>query len=136
MDSPPRPPFRETLACALRWRCPHCRRGTMFRGWLRIREHCPECGLAFFRESGYYVGAMMMNYGVTVVLLIVFYLLLLPLPDVTRISGETKIALWLVFAILLSLALMRHSYSFWLAFDYWLDPWQPEPPARSFTIQL
>ncbi len=108
----------------------------MFRGWLRIREYCPECGLAFFRESGYYVGAMMMNYGVTVVFLIVFYLLLLPLPDMTRISGETKIALWLVFAMLLSLALMRHSYSFWLALDYWLEPWEPEPPARSFTIQL
>ena len=90
-----------------------------------MRRQCGVCGLAYFRESGYYLGAMILNYGVTIVLVTATYLLLLPLPDITSISTETKIALWLGLAVLVSLALMRHCYSLWLALDHWLEPWAP-----------
>ncbi len=89
---------------------------------------CSQCALSFSRESGYYVGGMIINYAVTAALVTTAYLLLLLLPDVPGLSQEVKIGLWLGFTILLSLALMRHSYSFWLAFDYWMEPWEPQVP--------
>lgn len=124
------------MRCAWRWRCPHCRKGPLFARWLRVRRECPVCGLQYYRESGYFVGAMLVNYGVTAALLVLFYFALLPVPDFTHFSGETKIALWLAFCVVLSLLLIRHSYSFWIAFDYWLEPWQPEPTPDWFPPPL
>jgi uncharacterized protein (DUF983 family) len=52
------------LARALSRRCPWCGRGRLFRGWFRIVERCPRCGLRFEREEGAFLGAMALNYGV------------------------------------------------------------------------
>ena len=50
------------LGRALRLRCPNCGRGPLLEGWLRVRPHCPVCGLRFERgEQGYQVGAYMFN---------------------------------------------------------------------------
>jgi len=92
--------------------------------------------LAYFRESGYFIGGMIVDYIATALLVTAIYLGQLLLADFTGLSSEIKLALWLVFAILLALALMRHSYSFWLAADYWLEPWDPpadsQPSSRRF----
>ncbi len=87
---------------------------------------CPQCRLAYYRESGYFLGAMIIDYVVTALLVTGVYLALLLLPDLTNLAVETKITGWLAFAVLLSLALMRHSYSFWLALDFWVEPWEPK----------
>jgi len=51
----------------LRALCPRCRRGKIFRRsvWLfpGMYERCPECGLKFEREDGYFLGAMYISYG-------------------------------------------------------------------------
>jgi len=87
---------------------------------------CPECGLSYFPEQGYYVGAMIINYVATTACVVVIFLISLLFPDFTRLSINSKIALWMSFAIALSLALMRHAYSFWLSFDFWVKPRGPE----------
>ncbi|MBK7715028.1 MAG: DUF983 domain-containing protein [Gemmatimonadetes bacterium] len=47
---------------ALRLRCPACGGHPLFRGWLRMVERCPRCGLRTERgEQGYVVGAYMFN---------------------------------------------------------------------------
>ena len=47
---------------ALRLRCPNCGRGKLFSSWLRMRTHCPVCGLELERgEEGYQVGSYMFN---------------------------------------------------------------------------
>ena len=86
---------------------------------------CPQCRLAYFRESGYFIGAMIIDYGLTSILVTAVYLALFPVPNLTGFSMNTKIAAWLGFAIVVSLGLMRHSYSFWLALDFWIEPWEP-----------
>ena len=86
---------------------------------------CPQCRLAYYRESGYFIGAMIIDYGVTSILITAVYLALLPVPNLTGLSMNLKIAAWLGFAVLVSLGLMRHSYSFWLALDFWIEPWEP-----------
>jgi uncharacterized protein (DUF983 family) len=97
-----------------------------------LRE-CPQCGLGYFREAGYYLGAMFINYGLTALIVLTVYLLLLRAPDLLHVSPGIKIALWLAFAVVLSLALMRHSYSFWLSLDYWLEPWEAPLPRTGQT---
>jgi uncharacterized protein (DUF983 family) len=45
---------------AIRLRCPNCGGRPIFDGWLRMRTHCPRCGLPFERgEQGYQVGSYM-----------------------------------------------------------------------------
>ena len=87
---------------------------------------CPECGLSYFPEQGYYLGAMIINYAVTTACVVAIFLLSLLFPDVTSLSTNFKILLWMLFAIALSLSLVRHSYSFWLGIDFWITPRQPD----------
>jgi uncharacterized protein (DUF983 family) len=87
---------------------------------------CPECELSYFPEQGYYVGAMIINYVATTAGVVTIFLLSLLLPDFTTLSTNSKILLWMVFAIALSLLLMRHAYSFWLGLDFWIKPRQPD----------
>ncbi len=120
-----RPPLGEIIGRALRWRCPNCGRGALFRGLFRMLPSCPECGLSYFPEQGYYLGAMIINYGVTTAIVVAIFLLSLLVPDFTPLSTNSKILIWMGFAIALSLALMRHSYSLWLGLDFWIKPREP-----------
>lgn len=93
-------------------------------------QRCPECGLSYFPEQGYYVGAMIINYIATTACVVALFLLSLLVRDFTTLSTNSKILLWMGFAITLSLLLMRHSYSFWLGIDYWVKPRVPDPSAK------
>jgi uncharacterized protein (DUF983 family) len=95
---------------------------------------CPECGLSYFPEQGYYVGAMIINYIITTACVVAIFLLSLLVRDFTTLSTNSKILLWMAFAITLSLLLMRHSYSFWLGLDFWVNPRQPDPPIKPFRL--
>src|SRR4051812_28570945 len=71
--------IRAVLCCAamdikslLLARCPRCNRGAIFKSGLAgalgsINERCPVCGLVFLRESGYFLGAMYVSYGLGVI---------------------------------------------------------------------
>ena len=87
---------------------------------------CPECGLSYFPEQGYYVGAMIINYVATTAVVVAIFLFSLLFRDFTALSTNSKILLWMAFAIVLSLTLMRHAYSFWLGIDFWIKPRQPD----------
>jgi len=91
---------------------------------------CPVCGLSYFPEQGYYVGAMIINYIITTACVVTVFLLSLSVRDFTTLSTNSKILLWMAFAISLSLLLVRHSYSFWLGLDFWVKPRQPDPHVQ------
>jgi uncharacterized protein (DUF983 family) len=44
---------------ALVLRCPHCGKGSIFRHWFAMKEHCPTCGLSL--ATGNRVGAYILN---------------------------------------------------------------------------
>lgn len=103
-----------------------------------MRRACPGCALPYFRESGYYMGAMILNYAVTAAIILFLYLLSLFVPDFPQLSSNLRMTLWMIFAVALSLLLMRFSYSLWLSYDYWLEPWSTrfassvhEPPHNA-----
>jgi len=54
------------LAPLLRQRCPRCLRGKVFGGFVRMNPTCPECGLRFEREPGYFLGAMYYSYAIAI----------------------------------------------------------------------
>ncbi|NDQ58452.1 MAG: hypothetical protein GZ088_15400 [Acidipila sp.] len=81
--------------------------------------------MRYFRESGYYIGAMIVNYAVTMGIVLGLFLLSLLLPDFWGTSVNFKLAGAALLTIAISLSLTRYCRSFWLAMDYWMDPWTP-----------
>lgn len=111
-------------ALALLWRglclrCPRCGARSLFRTWFTMHERCAVCGLRFEREQGYFMGAMYINYGVTVVLALLgsFALEVWSQPSLTQ-----QLVLWIVFGTVFPVLFFRHSRGLWLGFDYIFDP--------------
>jgi uncharacterized protein (DUF983 family) len=122
-------PLRSVVRDAFRLRCPYCREGRVLARWPnKIFPACSSCGLSFFREQGYYIGGMVITYGLTLGVVIPIFLVSLLLPDLSIVSDNARFALWILFAVPLSFLLMPYAYSLWLHFDYWLEPWPP--PTR------
>jgi uncharacterized protein (DUF983 family) len=126
MDAMVRPPLKQIARRAAHWRCPNCGCGDLFRGVFRMKSACPECGLSYFPEQGYYLGAMIINYAATTAVVVTIFLFSLLFPDFTKLSTNSKITLWIGFAVCLSLLFVRHAYSFWLGIDFWIKPRRPE----------
>lgn len=126
-----KPPFRQALNRGLRFRCPKCGEGRVFSSFFKMRDECAECGLSFYPESGYYAGAMYLNYALSAGIFLLLFIPTLFLPDLTHLSYLTKNLLWIGFGALLCLGLSRPSYSLWLAVDYWITPWNAEPPVKT-----
>lgn len=87
---------------------------------------CLRCGLSFFREPGYYIGGMIIDYALTLLIVIPVFLFSILLPDWKGLPDSGRFALWVAFAVPLSLVLMPYAYSLWLHLDFWLEPWMPE----------
>jgi len=122
-------PLRCVLHDALRLRCPYCQQGCVLARWPnKIYPECSRCGLSFFREQGYYIGGMIITYGLTLAVVIPVFLVSLLLPDLRIVSDSGRFALWVLFAVPLSFLLMPYAYSLWLHLDFWLEPWRP--PTR------
>ena len=107
------------LARAVRLQCPRCGGPTLFRGWFHMPRSCPLCGLIFERAQGYWVGAIYVNYAVTVGIAMTGYLILWRTWD---LSARTQLLLWLPFVAVFPLWFFRYSRSLWLAVEYVLNP--------------
>ena len=60
-------------------RCPRCLKGRVWRQFVAMNPTCPECGLVFERESGYFAGAMVVSYGLAVPILAAMVIALITL---------------------------------------------------------
>ena len=109
-------------------RCPRCGTGALFRTWFTMHERCAVCQLRFEREQGYFLGAMYINYGVTVVLALIgsFALEYWVGPSLTQ-----QLLLWIGFCSLFPVVFFRYSRGLWLAFDHIFDPVKDEGPGDS-----
>ena len=64
-------------------KCPKCHEGNFFKNGLtfhpskvtRLHENCPNCNLKYMLEPSFYFGAMYVNYGITVAISIVVFLI-------------------------------------------------------------
>jgi uncharacterized protein (DUF983 family) len=101
-------------------RCPRCLKGRVFHGSVAMNPTCPECGLTFQREPGYYLGAMYFSYGIACVFVMAFTLglvWLFPGHD-DRLLVLCAAVLFLPFVPLT----FRWSRVIWMHFDQIFDP--------------
>ena len=61
----------------LRTKCPRCRQGDMFEHPLykvskfnKMHKNCPNCGLDYHREPGFYFGAAYFSYGANIAIFV------------------------------------------------------------------
>jgi uncharacterized protein (DUF983 family) len=124
-------PFSEAVSAGLRGRCPNCMRGPVFRSWFKVRDDCPVCHLTYWPESGYYLGAMFLDYILSFMLVTPVYVLSLWLELGTGYQSPWKpVVMWVCGGALVSLGLMRYAYGLWLALDFWLSPWEVGKPPE------
>jgi uncharacterized protein (DUF983 family) len=124
-------------AVALLWRgvclcCPRCGARSLFRTWWAMHERCAVCGLHFEREQGYFLGAMYINYGVSVVLALLGSF---ALEYWTRPSLTQQLVLWIGFCTGFPVLFFRHSRGMWLGFDFIFDPDMGEEPHPRRTTR-
>jgi uncharacterized protein (DUF983 family) len=64
-------------------KCPKCHEGNFFKNGLtfhpskitKLHENCPNCNLKYMLEPSFYFGAMYVNYGITVAISMVVFLI-------------------------------------------------------------
>ncbi|HEU5196735.1 MAG TPA: DUF983 domain-containing protein [Methylomirabilota bacterium] len=107
------------LPRAFSLRCPRCGRAPLFRGRFTMNTVCAVCDLRFERAQGYWVGAIYVNYGVTVAIAVTGFFLLRALAGW---DTAPQLALWVPFVTLFPLWFFRYSRSLWLGLEYALNP--------------
>ena len=86
----------------------------MFSGLFRTRDKCPDCGLKFEREPGYFLGSIYLNYGVTALVSTVTWTVLrfgYDLPARPVLAGLG------FFCVLFPTLFFRPARALWLALD-------------------
>lgn len=91
-----------------------------------MNERCPDCGLLFDREPGYFLGALYISYGMASMILLLGLLvghLLLP-------AWDLGVLVLIVGALFLPLApsVTRYARVIWIYFDRWAWPRQHGQP--------
>ncbi len=107
------------LKRARRLRCPVCGEGEPFPDGLKIAERCDVCAFGFEREPGYFLGAMVINYGVIGVIALA---LLGVMAVGLRWSLWVIVPALMVFGLVGVPAFYRYSRGIWLAMDLAADP--------------
>jgi len=109
------PRVRRIAGRALRLRCPRCGRSPLYAGWFRMHERCAACGLRYEREQGYFVGAIYVNYAVTV---FVAAGTVLVLDWTLGLTLTAQLAIGIALGTLVPLLFFRYARSLWLSLDY------------------
>lgn len=111
---------------AMRLRCPACGHEPLYHGPFRMAPQCAGCGCSFQREPGFYLGAIYINYGATVIgtgLLYAFIVLTL------GASHQVALAASLVVAVVFPLLFFRHARALLLALDTSVNRYQSSAAA-------
>ena len=85
-------------------RCARCGSGRLFTRWFDIVDDCPQCGLHFEREEGYWAGALAINisfaaavFAVTLVTALAFTIPNVPVAPILAVLIPVMIILPIVF---------------------------------------
>ncbi|GIK75975.1 MAG: hypothetical protein BroJett021_49630 [Chloroflexota bacterium] len=111
----------------LRQHCPVCLRGQVFTSLFGMHTHCPECGVKYERETGYFLNSMFIGYAAGF-LILAPTAVLLALMDVSIAVFSSVIILE---TIVLTPLIFRYARLIWMHADQLLDPRQPEPPVSN-----
>lgn len=135
-DPPETAPSR--FISILNMRCPYCRKGQFYvshpydlRRVGDTLDECPVCHRAYSVEYGFYMGAMYLSYGISVLLGITTYLAMLVITPGLPLAWRVAVIAFVV----LALAPLTYAYSKVLYGNIFLKykgPQDPDfvPPVR------
>lgn len=101
-DEPKRPIF-ESMKRGFLGRCPHCGQGKLFRAFLKVADHCPQCGEEFHHHRADDLPAYL-------VIVIVGHVTVAGVMGTERLMDWpfwAHLAIWVPVTILLALALLN-----------------------------
>lgn len=107
-------------------KCPQCGKGNLFstanpyniKKFTDMPDHCPECGLSFMPEPGFYYGAMYVSYALTIALSVFNFIW------VYMLWGFVVVPYLIINSVLLILLLpifFRYGRSYYLALVYKIE---------------
>jgi hypothetical protein len=97
-----------------------------------MHDRCPNCGLKYEREPGFFLGSIYFNYGLTALVVAVVYPILL----FQRALPESRLLLAsFAFVVIFPMLFFRHARALWLGFDQWYDPRVPDKPTVKEAIE-
>jgi uncharacterized protein (DUF983 family) len=104
--------------------CPRCHAGkiyptSIFRGFPKMNEECPVCHLWFEREEGYFLGAMIVDYAIAMVVTTIFGAILW---SFTHWSFEKLCVVAILLFLPLVPAVTRLGRVVWIYMDQLIDP--------------
>ena len=107
----------QIIARGLAHRCPNCGGAHLFKAgkFFELNDACPDCGLRFEKDEGFFLGAMSLNYAVTLVVYLVPVLLLWYFGI---IGGRLTVGLAIGGSLLVPMLLYRSSRSWQLMLYY------------------
>ncbi len=118
-----KPPWGRLLWRGIRKRCPNCGAGHVYETWFRMLDRCPQCGLKFEREPGFFVGAYLINFAISIVLL---FLLCMGFVAWKATHAEAGAAVPLVIGVVIGVLAPPFFYPFartvWSAIDLGMTP--------------
>ena len=108
----------------LRQTCPRCRVGriypsSVFRGFPKMNDQCAVCRLWFEREEGYFLGAMIVDYALAMVITTSIAALLW---SFTRWSFEKLCVVAILIFLPAVPTVTRLGRVLWIYFDQFIDP--------------
>lgn len=107
------------LKALLLLKCPHCRQGSVFRKPFAMYTTCPQCGVRYEREQGYFMMSVfvgyVMSFFIVVPVLALLYLAIRP--------GLMGYVIGTAIALLLAIPFLFHyARVIWMYLDELLDP--------------
>lgn len=116
------------LTAILKLKCPHCLQGQVYSKIWKMHETCPQCGVLYERESGYFMVSVFIGYvlGAVIAMPVLIALYFTIQPDVTgyvlAATGTIVLATPLIF---------HYARVIWMHIDELLDARVPpavDPP--------
>ncbi|MCR9215081.1 MAG: DUF983 domain-containing protein [Proteobacteria bacterium] len=103
-------PFRSGLTC----KCPVCGKGKLFKGFLEVRENCPECGQDFSEVNS--------GDGPAVFIIFIVGFVVVGLAFWTEFTFSPpywlQLTIWLPTIFILSIGLLRPAKSLLIALQF------------------
>ena len=99
-------------------KCPKCSQGKLFKGFLKMPEHCGHCGFKFERQEGYFTSAIFVG-NFLYALIVAPSLMIMTANDV---SFYKIAAVLVVLSVIFVPLIFRYARTIWLHIDFIIHP--------------
>lgn len=109
------------LSSILKLKCPRCGKGDLYAHNLYLpiskkpfdmKKYCPECGLRYEKETGFFYGAMFVSYGLNVALFVAC--IIIHLLFFEHYGWWAFGIVYVLLTLLATAVIFRYSRSFWI----------------------